>query len=110
MGMSCENDGLFPLGTLVLIKRGKHTDSIFAVVGIDKNDGKILLADGIRISAKKPKRKSSRHIEGMNAVLGEVEERLVRGKFIDDGWLNEIISRRRAQLVLEEVGRSYAQR
>jgi ribosomal protein L14E/L6E/L27E len=93
MGISCENDGLFPLGTLVVVKRGKHAGSVCAVVGNDKKDGKILIADGVRISAKKPKRKSARHVEAGNGFSAEVALRLARGKIIDDGWLKETLCR-----------------
>jgi ribosomal protein L14E/L6E/L27E len=91
--MSCEDDGLLPLGHIVVIKRGRHAGSVCAVVGIDKRDGRILIADGDRISAKKPKRKSPRHVDATDAVLTEVAARLARGKSIDDGWLRDILPR-----------------
>jgi ribosomal protein L14E/L6E/L27E len=94
MGMSCEDDGLFPLGALVTIKRGKHRGSVCVVVGIDAKDGKILIANGIDISARRPKRKNPRHVEPANEISAEVAKRLAREKNIDDGWLNSVLSRR----------------
>jgi ribosomal protein L14E/L6E/L27E len=93
MGISCENDGLFPLGALVVIKRGKHAGSVCVVVGNDRNSGKILIANGVEISAKKPKRKSIRHISCGNTFSPDVADRLARGKIIDDGWLKEVLRR-----------------
>jgi ribosomal protein L14E/L6E/L27E len=94
MGMSCGDDRLFPLGSLVAVKRGKHAGSVCVVVGIEKKDGKILIADGIKISAKRPKRKSSRHVEATDLISTEVASRLAEGKALDDGWLCKILSRR----------------
>jgi hypothetical protein len=94
MGMSCDDDGLFPLGRLVAVKRGKHAGSVCVVVGIDEKDGKILIADGRKISVKRPKRKSSRHVEATDSVSTEVASRLAGGKVLDDGWLHSILSRR----------------
>jgi ribosomal protein L14E/L6E/L27E len=93
MGISCENDGLFPLGALVVIKRGKHVGSVCAVVGNDKKSGKILIANGVEISAKKPKRKNIRHLGWGNTLSPDVADRLARGKIIDDGWLKEVLRR-----------------
>ena len=91
--MSCEHDRLFPLGSFAVVKRGKHTGSVYVIVGIDEKDDKILIADGKSVSAKKPKRKSSRHISRVNCVSHEVAERLARGKSLDDGWLCQIVAR-----------------
>jgi ribosomal protein L14E/L6E/L27E len=95
MGMSCENY-TFPLGSLVVVKRGHHEGSVFAVVGIDEKSGnndRILIADGGKISASKPKRKNLRHVEMTGKVSVEVAQRLAGRKCLDDGWLSEIISR-----------------
>jgi ribosomal protein L14E/L6E/L27E len=96
MGMSCDNDESFPLGSLVVVRRGRHAGSVFVVVGIEKEqgkDGRILIADGRKISAARPKRKNSRHVEPAGIVSGQVVQRLAGGKFIDDGWLAQVISR-----------------
>jgi ribosomal protein L14E/L6E/L27E len=94
MGMSSEKRD-FPLGSLVIVKRGRHAGSVFAVVGIcsEQNRDRILIADGIRISADKPKRKNPRHVTAAGAVSSDVAERLAGGRKIDDGWLAEVISR-----------------
>jgi len=110
MGMSREENA-FPLGSLVLVKRGHHAGSVFAVVGIECHsaDGRVLIADGRHISARKPKRKNTRHIVKSGVVSCEVAARLAGGKCIDDGWLFEIISRLKndiSRLILEEVGQS----
>jgi ribosomal protein L14E/L6E/L27E len=95
MGISCDNDGHFPLGTLVVIRRGSYVDSVCVVVGIDRKDGKILIADGVDISAGKPKRKNPRHVEATGEFSPDVADRLIRGKIINDGWLCEILRRRK---------------
>jgi hypothetical protein len=111
MGMSGENSA-FPPGSLVLVKRGHHAGSVFAVIGTSENSGKnarILIADGRKISARKPKRKNARHVEAAGIVSVEIAQRLAGGKRIDDGWLAEIVSRLEmeiSRLILEEVGRS----
>lgn len=89
--MSCD-DGIFPLGSLVVVTRGKHAGSLFAVIGMEENagkNGKILIADGAKISAAKPKRKNARHVQRTEFVLDEAVQGLARGKKPDDGWLQE---------------------
>jgi hypothetical protein len=93
MGMSREKNGFFPLGALVTVKRGKHVGSVCVVVGNDEKDGKILIANGVEISAKKPKRKGIRHLEAGGSFSLEVADRLARGKTMDDGWLREALRR-----------------
>ncbi|MDR0653840.1 MAG: hypothetical protein LBG12_11140 [Synergistaceae bacterium] len=69
--------------------------SVFAVLGIlnEQNRDRILIADGIWISADKPKRKNPRHVTAVGIVSSDVAERLAGGRKIDDGWLAEVISR-----------------
>jgi hypothetical protein len=94
MGMSRETRA-FPLGSLVIVKRGHHAGSVFAVIGTEgEGPGeRVLIADGRRISARKPKRKNFGHVEPAGIVAGEIAARLAGGKFIDDGWLVFVISR-----------------
>lgn len=83
----------FLSGSLVLVKRGKCAGSLCFVVGIDEkseNNAKILIADGKRISASHPKRKSAKHLEFTGIVSDEIAHRLAEGKFLDDGWLCEV--------------------
>jgi hypothetical protein len=111
MGMSRE-ESPFPLGSLVLVKRGHHAGSVFAVVGLECRSGtydRVLIADGRYISARKPKRKNMRHIVKSGVVVSELAARLAGGKNIDDGWLCEAVSRPKndiSRLILEEVGQS----
>lgn len=93
--MSCENDAVFPLGSLVLVKRGRHTGSVCVVVGFEKTSrgDRIMLADGRRFKVGRPKRKNVRHIDATGEVVIEVAQRLERGDSLDDGWLCEILSR-----------------
>ena len=91
--MSREKNRIFPLGALVAIKRGKHVGSVCVVVGNAEKDGKILIANGVEISAEKPKRKGSRHLEAGGPLSREVADRLAGGKKIDDGWLREALRR-----------------
>ena len=94
MGMSPDERD-FPLGSLVIVKRGHHVGSVFVVLGIrsEQNRDRILIADGIRISADKPKRKNPRHVVAAGIVSSDVAERLAGRRKIDDGWLAEVISR-----------------
>jgi hypothetical protein len=111
MGMSREHDAFSP-GSLVLVKRGHHAGSVFAVIGTGENSEKnvrILIADGRKISARKPKRKNPLHVRAAGVESVEIARRVAGGKRIDDGWLAEIISRLQTEipgLILEEVGRS----
>jgi ribosomal protein L14E/L6E/L27E len=95
MGMS-RDELIFPLGSLVVVKRGRHAGSVFVVIGIggelDEND-RVLIADGRKISVRKPKRKNLRHVGMTGKVSVEVSQRLAGGKRLDDGWLAQIISR-----------------
>jgi hypothetical protein len=115
MGMSREYRP-FPLGSVVLVKRGHHAGSVFVVIGVDNRGGSDdmpLIADGRHISARKPKRKNPRHISAVGVVSGDVAARLARGKRIDDGWLCEVISRLEvdgSRLILREVGQSVCQK
>ena len=95
--MNCETDRLFPLGSLVTVKRGKYAGSVCVIVGIDKKDGRILIADGNNISSHRPKRKSLRHIEKVSDISTEVAERLAKGKTLDDGWLCGILNVKRGK-------------
>jgi ribosomal protein L14E/L6E/L27E len=94
MGMSDEGRD-FPLGGLVVVKRGHHAGTIFAVIGIcgGQNRDRILIADGKRISACNPKKKNPRHVMAAGIVSSDIAERLAGGRKIDDGWLAEVISR-----------------
>ncbi|MDR1482947.1 MAG: KOW domain-containing RNA-binding protein [Synergistaceae bacterium] len=93
--MSCDVCSLFPPGSLVVVKQGRYAGSVFVTIGIagTDNDARILIADGRRIKAGKPKKKNARHIERTGVILGEVTRRLERGKALDDGWLCEVIAR-----------------
>jgi hypothetical protein len=105
-------DSAFPLGSLVLVSKGRHAGSVFAVVGTERNEGSngpVLIADGRYISARRPKRKNPRHIVSSGVIADEVAARAAKGKCIDDGWLAEAISHRKlemSRLILEEVGQS----
>ena len=109
-------ENVFPVGSLVLVKRGHHEGSVFAVVGTlchsEAYKG-VLIADGKHISARKPKRKNTCHIVRSGVVVHELVTRLAGGKCIDDGWLFETISRHKneiSRLVLEEVGQPVCQK
>lgn len=89
--MSCDNDRLFPLGSLVIVKRGKYAGSACVVVGTDSRDLRILIANGASISARHPKRKNVRHLQRTNFVFDEAGGRLARGEILDDGWLAALL-------------------
>jgi ribosomal protein L14E/L6E/L27E len=94
MGMSPEGDE-FPLGSFVVVRQGKHAGSVFVVIGFGEKtekNGRILIADGRKISVSRPKRKNPRHVETTGVVSREVAQRIEGGKSLDDGWLAQIIS------------------
>ena len=110
--MSCDDDALFPLGSLAVITHGKCAGEICAVIG---SSGKLnygsalLVANGRTIGAKKPKRKNPKHLRSLpgRIVSTEIVQRLARGKVLDDGWLIEAIRRLNeidSQLRPKEVG------
>jgi ribosomal protein L14E/L6E/L27E len=65
------------------------------IIGIEESadGGRVLIADGRRVSAKKPKRKNLRHVEAAGKFSAEAAERLAGGKCLDDGWIAEILHR-----------------
>jgi ribosomal protein L14E/L6E/L27E len=77
------------------VKRGRFSGSVFVTLGIAdaENNARILIADGRRFKAGRPKKKNARHLERMDAVLSKVEQRLKKGETLDDGWLCEVIAR-----------------
>ena len=97
--MSCEDDALFPLGSLAVITHGKYAGEICAVIG---SSGKLscgsalLVVNGRTIGAKKPKRKNPKHLRSLSGriVSAKIAQRLAQGKVLDDGWLIEAIRRR----------------
>ena len=82
---------LFPVGSLVIVKRGKYAGSACVVVGRDPKDARILIANGKDISAKHPKRKNIRHLQRTNCAFEEIRGRLARGEILDDGWLTDFL-------------------
>lgn len=94
--MSCDSDSIFPLGSLVVVKRGKYAGLMCAVIATDANapnNGKILVADGTIVSVRRPKRKNAKHLERTGVISAEVADRLARGKKLDDGWLHAALLR-----------------
>lgn len=91
MGISCDDNSLFPLGSLVIVKRGKYAGSACVVVGTDSRDARILIANGKTISTKRPKRKNIRHLQRTNCTFDEIKGRLARGEILDDGWLTAFL-------------------
>lgn len=89
--MSCDNDRLFPLGCLVVIKRGRHAGRACVVVGRLDEPARVLIADGQAISVKHPKRKNPRHLQRTSFVFEEVGGKLARGERLDDGWLVDLL-------------------
>ncbi|MDR3354389.1 MAG: hypothetical protein LBO21_05075 [Synergistaceae bacterium] len=77
------------------MKRGRFAGSVFVTLGIAdaENNARVLIADGRRIKAGRPKKKNARHLERTGVLLCEVAHRLEKGESLDDGWLCEVIAR-----------------
>jgi len=79
---------LLELGQIVFSKRGRDRGTAYVVVGtfVESGKGYAYLADGVRRTTQKPKKKKSIHIQPMNMLIPLVSDYLENGG--DEGALN----------------------
>ena len=86
----------YEIGCLVRANAGREQNGIFWVVGRQEETGRLLLADGKRRRVKRPKAKSPRHVEAVEAAgldfLNPVTQALQQGKAVSDRALRRALA------------------
>ena len=94
MGKSDELEKLsdmYPLGQVVLSRRGKDRGTFYVVVGFPEG-GRLALADAKRFNVSRPKRKNPRHVQATSCRAAGLAKRIEMGEDIDRGSLCQILA------------------
>ena len=90
-------------GWIVRATAGRDKDGIFCVVGMDEEQGRLLLADGKRRKAGKPKSKKLNHVTALADHLHIYDhptiEKLKQGQALTDKELRRALAAFRAKEV-----------
>lgn len=65
-------------GWIVRATAGRDKEGIFCVVGVDREQGFLLLADGKRRKADRPKRKKLGHVQPLTNHLHEYDHPVIK--------------------------------
>lgn len=65
-------------GWIVQATAGRDKEGIFCVVGVDREQGFLLLADGKRRKADRPKRKKLGHVQPLTNHLHEFDHPVIK--------------------------------
>ena len=84
-------EGSLKTGDVVFVRRGKNNGKQFVVVGIE-SETRVFIADGIKYSVGKPKKKNVKHLQKRLMNLEDVAGRVAGGKPLDNGWLIQKVS------------------
>ena len=84
-------EGVLKTGDVVFVRQGKNKGKIFVVVGIE-SETRVFIADGIKFSVGKPKKKNVKHLQRTLMNLEDVAGRVAGGKPLDNGWLIQKVS------------------
>lgn len=84
-------EGVLKTGDVVFVRQGKNKGKIFVVVGIE-SETRVFIADGIKYSVGKPKKKNVKHLQRTLMNLEDVAGRVAGGKPLDNGWLVQKVS------------------
>ena len=84
-------EGALETGDVVFVRRGKNKGKFFVVVGIE-SETRVFIADGIKYSVGKPKKKNVKHLQRTLMNLEDVAGRVAGGKPLDNGWLVQKVS------------------
>ncbi len=83
-------------GWIVQASAGRDKDGIFCVVGVDRETGRLLLADGKRRRTARPKRKKLGHVRCLTDQLHSYDHPVVRslqeGKPVSDRALRRALA------------------
>ncbi len=83
-------------GWIVQATAGRDKDGVFCVVGVDRETGRLLLADGKRRRAARPKRKKLGHVRCLTDQLHRYDHPVVRslqeGKPVSDRALRRALA------------------
>ena len=84
-------EGVLKTGDVVFVRQGKNKGKIFVVVGIE-SETRVFIADGIKYSVGKPKKKNVKHLQRTLMNLEDVAGRVAGAKPLDNGWLVQKVS------------------
>ncbi|MBR1672283.1 MAG: KOW domain-containing RNA-binding protein [Fretibacterium sp.] len=82
--------GHYPLGQVVLSRRGKDRGRFYVVVGFEKD--RLALADGDRFNVSRPKRKNPRHVQRTSRCAAELVELIGAKRDIDRGRFCQVLA------------------
>ena len=92
-----KSDGLealsdtYPLGQVVISRRGKDKGTFYVVVGFP-GKGRLALADAGKFNISRPKMKNPRHIQITSLRAAELAKQIEMGKDIDRGRLCQVLT------------------
>ncbi|MBQ9564486.1 MAG: KOW domain-containing RNA-binding protein [Synergistaceae bacterium] len=89
-GVSSLSD-VYPLGQVVLSRRGKDRGTFYVVVGFE-GEGRLALADAGKFNVSRPKRKNPRHVQATSRRAAELAGQIEMGKDIDRGRLCQVLA------------------
>ena len=89
-------------GWIVQATAGRDRDGMFCVVGVDQEQGRLLLADGKRRKASRPKRKKLGHVKPLTGCPHGFDhsaiQKLKQGEALSDKELRRALAAFRDQL------------
>ena len=89
-------------GWIVQATAGRDRDGMFCVVGVDQEQGRLLLADGKRRKASRPKRKKLGHVKPLTGCTDGFDhpaiQKLKQGEALSDKELRRALAAFRDQL------------
>ena len=89
-------------GWIVQANAGRDKDGLFCVVGVDQEQGLLLLADGKRRRATRPKRKKLGHVRALTDETHRFDhpaiQRLAQGEALTDKELRRTLAAFRDQM------------
>ena len=83
--------GTYPLGQVVLSRRGKDRGTFYVVVGFPEK-GRLALADAEKFNVSRPKKKNPRHVQATSFHAAEFAGQIEMGNDIDRGRLCQVLA------------------
>jgi ribosomal protein L14E/L6E/L27E len=84
-------------GQLVISTSGRDVNQFYLIIGM-MDDHFIEIADGVKHSVAKGKKKNLKHVRVLMLIAKEIEERLLNGESIGDIQVSEAIKRLKNEL------------
>ena len=86
-------------GWIVRAAAGRDKGGLFCVLGVDRTQKRLLLADGKRRKAARPKAKALRHVEPLTGEFNHPDiQKLKQGEALSDKALRRALAAFRDQL------------